>query len=108
MTASGQRFCVENVAAPDPMPGQAQATASLPPGWGFFRSESVRQCDPAQWYATAPWDVLGLVDDHPELFEGGTYEALDNTVSAESWARLVIEVDRQAELYAQLMAEVTT
>jgi hypothetical protein len=107
MTASGQRISAENVAAPNPTPGQAPATKHLPTGWGSFRSESRRASEPSHWYATAPWNSFALREEHPQVFQDREdLQDLISTVDANSWEQLVSRVNAQVALYASFLAEV--
>ena len=109
MPASGQRISAENVAAPNPTPGQAPAIEALPTGWGSFRSEPRPGTgERAHYYASAPWNSYVLRQRYPEMFKRDREEFRDltTTVEAPSWERLVIEVRVQTALYAALMAEV--
>ncbi|BET51737.1 hypothetical protein RGQ21_67190 [Kitasatospora aureofaciens] len=100
MTASRQRFCVEKVAAsePIPVPGQPPVTIKtpLPDGWASFCSKPDDKHGP-HWYAVPPYNVQKLRDEH-----GPASGGLEATVSALTWHGLHRAVATQNRLYESL------
>lgn len=100
MTASGQRFCVEKVAAsePIPVPGQPPVTIKtpLPKGWASFCSKPDEESAP-HWYAVPPYNVLLL----KERF-GNEAWGLETTVVALTWHGLHVAVAAQECIYQEL------
>lgn len=99
MPDSGQRTRAENVAAPGLTLAQGHATeitveTPLPKGWAAFCSR-VRPDEAAWWYATPPWDVLALQDEH-----GALAAKLVPTVDAPTWKELHAVVAEQASIHA--------
>lgn len=77
----------------------ASANTPLPTGWGSFCSKpDQKRNEPGRWYATAPWHVETLT---ARLGAGATRGMLQ-TVHAESWQRLCIEVAAQEDFYGML------
>lgn len=104
MTVSGQRISAENVAAPEATQAQGLAAVPtagtpLPPGWQSFCSRPY-QNHMAHWYATPPWNPERLRDQY-----GNAAAGLAQTVVADTWPRLHIEVAAQEDLRALLAEE---
>ncbi|MGI5408181.1 hypothetical protein ACQEV9_15440 [Streptomyces chartreusis] len=102
MTVSGQRTCAENVAATAPTQGQRQhetitIKTPLPIGWGSFCSNPSKE-NPGCWYATAPWDADTL--NYEFNLDGD--DALEQTVTAETWQGLHAVVQRQVERHKRI------
>lgn len=96
MTVSGQRACVENVAAPGPAGGLrgvtgVAATMPLPDGWRSFRSRPCASLR-GRWYATAPYDAFKI------NMRLGRW-CLEQTVHADTWQALHEVVAAQVEQY---------
>lgn len=87
----------------DPTPGDgASVLTPLPDGWASFCSKpDQRQGWGSHWYATPPWhvDTLRATKGHKETV------GLAQTVHADTWQRLHVEVAKQCELYDRLIAE---